>query len=81
MLSLPSFHRDPIVRVLPGLIFGAVVSCSVSAAEPTEYEQYMLELINRARANPVAEVTRLASESASQPGYWGGYYGFNLERL
>ena len=28
-------------------------------AEPTVYEQYMLELVNRTRANPTAEATRL----------------------
>jgi len=28
-------------------------------AEPTAYEQYMLELVNRARANPAAEAARL----------------------
>lgn len=32
---------------------------------PTELEQYMLELLNRARANPSAEVTRLSGE------FWG----------
>lgn len=30
----------------------------LSTAEPTAYEQYMIELINRARANPVAEAAR-----------------------
>jgi hypothetical protein len=29
-----------------------------SSLQPTAYEQYMLELINRARANPLAEVAR-----------------------
>ena len=32
---------------------------SALAAEPTEYEQYLLELINRARADPEAEVARV----------------------
>ena len=37
----------------------------------------MLELINRARANPTAEAARLGSEARSQPGYWGSFTGFN----
>ena len=48
-----------------------------NAAEPTEYEQYMLELINRARANPSLEVTRTDQLHASQPGYWGSFTGFD----
>jgi hypothetical protein len=45
---------------------GAVAALVLGAAParaqlpPTEYEQYMLELINRARANPNAEVVRLS---------------------
>ncbi len=65
------------IRLLVVLWVGAAVTPAVPAAEPTEYEQYMLELINRARANPAAEVTRLVGESNSQPGYWGGFYEFN----
>jgi hypothetical protein len=30
----------------------------MSAVAPTDYEQYMLELLNRARANPAAEAAR-----------------------
>jgi hypothetical protein len=37
-------------------------------AEPTEYEQYCLELINRARANPAAEVQRAVANSVTKPG-------------
>src|SRR4051794_3398356 len=33
-----------------------------AATEPTAYEQYMVELINRARANPTAEATRYGVE-------------------
>jgi serralysin len=32
----------------------------LAAVEPTIYEQYMIELINRARANPTAEASRLS---------------------
>lgn len=38
---------------------------------PTEFEQYQLELINRARANPNAEVTRLSGLT------WGGTPNLN----
>lgn len=37
-----------------------IVSTSAIAGPPTNFEQYQLELINRARANPIAEVTRLS---------------------
>lgn len=48
-LSLPS---------LSVLLLGA---CSLSAREPTDFEQYFLEVINRARADPLAEVERFES--------------------
>lgn len=34
----------------------------LAAAFPTEYEQYLVELINRGRANPTAEATRYATD-------------------
>src|SRR3954451_20928868 len=40
-----------IEMIEPRLLFAAVT--------PTDYEQYMIELINRARANPSAEAARL----------------------
>ena len=40
----------------------AATTETVEAREPTDYEQYMLELVNRARANPNAEVARLSGE-------------------
>ena len=70
---MTSFRR----RVLLLLVaVAAPVSASI-AAEPTEYEQYLLELVNRARANPNGEVTRTDTEKKTQPGYWGSYTGFN----
>ena len=40
--------------------FAALLPCSVaSAREPTEFEQYMLERMNFARANPLLEIQRL----------------------
>ncbi|MEM9016132.1 MAG: CAP domain-containing protein, partial [Verrucomicrobiota bacterium] len=43
---------------LSGLILASL--SVLEAREPTEIEQFYLELVNRARANPGAEVTRLA---------------------
>ncbi|MEM7383355.1 MAG: hypothetical protein AAF514_00290 [Verrucomicrobiota bacterium] len=43
------------------------------AAEPTEYEQYALELLNRARQDPAGEVQRAVDTARSQPGYFGGF--------
>lgn len=58
-------------------ILGLAIPVVSHSAEPTEYEQYLLELVNRARANPTAEVSRVDAEAASQPGYWGSYTRFN----
>lgn len=45
------------------LAVASLLACSPAAGrEPTQLEQYFLELINRARANPNAEVTRLSGE-------------------
>jgi hypothetical protein len=47
--------------VVTGFASGAVATVAnfqSLPAGPTEYEQYLLELLNRARANPDAEVTR-----------------------
>ncbi len=49
------------------LFFLAVVGLANPHAawgrEPTGHEQYFLELLNRARANPLAEVTRLSGQT------------------
>ena len=43
-------------------LFAALLPCSVaSAREPTEFEQYMLERMNFARANPLLEIERLSN--------------------
>ncbi len=51
--------------LVSGMVIGSIAGvASVSqAATPTDYEQYALQLINRARANPNAEVTRLSSQT------------------
>lgn len=54
--------------ILGCALVGPGVSLPSRAAEPTEYEQYFLELINRARGNPEAEVLRAVANSASPPG-------------
>ncbi len=41
----------------------------VEAREPTELEQYYLELINRARINPPGEVARLSGETWGDEGF------------
>jgi len=55
-------------RVLPFVMLAgvmtvaqAVVASIALAREPTEYEQYMIELTNRARLDPGAEVVRLGT--------------------
>ena len=63
-------------RSLSPLLLVAIPLTS-SAGTPSDYEQYMLELINRARANPTAEVARIDGETGAQPGLFGGLFGFN----
>src|SRR5262249_37639041 len=45
----------------------ALSASSSDSIQPTAYEQYMLELINRARANPAAEGERLVAIPQSGP--------------
>ena len=49
-----------------------------SIGQPTNEEQYYLELINRARANPAAEGLRLATTSDSDVTSAYSYFGVNL---
>lgn len=46
---------------------GAPSAYSTLGVEPTAEEQYMLQLVNRARANPAAEAQRLVSLAQSDP--------------
>lgn len=46
-----------------GFYLGVFAWAGVEAREPTIWEQYMVELINRARLNPQAEVDRLSGEN------------------
>src|SRR6478736_2002231 len=49
-----------------------------SIGEPTNDEQYYLELINRARANPIAEGIRLATTTDSNVLSTYSWFGVNL---
>ncbi len=52
-----------------------------SIGEPTNDEQYYLELINRARANPIAEGIRLATTTDSNVVSSYSWFGVNLVLL
>src|SRR3954453_17227365 len=68
----------------PGITGGAPFSIEspqsptgqYSIGQPTNDEQYYLELINRARANPVAEGIRLAT--TTDPDVLGAYSAFGI---
>ena len=46
---------------LTAAILAAVPLAPAFGREPTEYEQYMIELVNRARLDPEAEVVLLGT--------------------
>lgn len=46
------------LAIFAGITISAILAPTLLASEPTEVEQYFLELINRARANPEAEADR-----------------------
>lgn len=49
------------------LLLALALAAPVFAAQPSEYEQYLLELVNRARLDPAGEVSLL-----SDPNFWDG---------
>ena len=59
--------RDRRLRPQIVLLEPRFLLSSASALEPSADEQYMLQLVNRARANPQAEGTRLANLARSDP--------------
>lgn len=64
------------MRTFPLLICGILMpAAALQAREPTDLEQYYLELVNRARANPNGEVTRLSGE------IWGVMKGIRYPRI
>ena len=93
MSSLPRDGRGArILRALRGMIhrdprriFRPVLICleprallSSMPAVPTNEEQYMLQLINRARANPPAEVSRIVALTQTDPTLKAATAGLDL---
>ncbi|MEM7386913.1 MAG: hypothetical protein AAF514_18395, partial [Verrucomicrobiota bacterium] len=65
-------------RLLTGaLALGILWSPGVRGSDLTEYEQYFLELINRACSDPQGEVERSVTKAAAQPGIFGQQFGIN----
>ncbi len=60
-----------------GEVLSSVPTLKYDQGDPTADEQYMLELINRARANPAAEGVRLAT--ATDPDITGNYNYFQVD--
>jgi uncharacterized protein YkwD len=58
-----------------------LASASVSAAQPTAPEQYMLELINQARANPAAEGQQLVALAQTDPIIAAATRNWNLNQF
>jgi hypothetical protein len=62
------------VGVVAGAALLAAAPAAASGREPTEYEQYMVELINRARLDPEGEVIRLGTGDLNEgPPTLGGH--------
>ena len=57
----------PSLQTLEGRRLLSGAPTAVDATQPTAAEQYMLELINRARANPAAEGRRLVALARTDP--------------
>ena len=74
----PILNRD-VVPALP--LARMAVSVTYSIGQPTGEEQYYLELLNRARANPIAEGTRLASTTDPDVLNSYKYYSVNLPMM
>jgi hypothetical protein len=68
--------QQPVPRFAP-----ALPGVAYSHGDPTAKEQFMLELINRARANPAAEGVRL--QTTTDPDILGayGFFGVNLSQM
>ena len=74
----PILNRD----VVPMLHLSRMAaSVTYSIGQPTGEEQYYLELLNRARANPTAEGTRLASTTDPDVLNSYKYYSVNLTMM
>ena len=73
----PILNRD----VVPMLHLSRASGGLYSIGQPTGEEQYYLELLNRARANPTAEGTRLASTTDPDVLNSYKYYSVNLPMM
>ena len=82
-------YSHPFRQLASALVVCGLTSVSASAAptvayqqpNPSNDEQYMLELINAARANPTAEGTRLANASEADILQNFHYFGINTALL
>lgn len=74
----PILNRDVVPMILMSRMAASV---TYSIGQPTGEEQYYLELLNRARANPTAEGTMLASTTDSDVLNSYKYYSVNLAMM
>ena len=77
--SPPSLQRK--APKLPTPFRAMAATTSYSHGDPTAEEQLMLEMINRARANPAAEGQRLASTTDTNVLSAYSYFGVDLNKL
>ena len=76
-LDPPAVTRDVDVPVRKSALAAPAAGTAYSHGDPTAQEQYMLELINRARANPAAEGLRL--KSTTDPDILAAYAYFHVD--
>ena len=76
-LDPPAVTRDAEVLVGKSTLAATAAGTAYSHGDPTAQEQYMLEIINRARANPVAEGLRL--QSPADPDILAAYAFFQVD--
>ncbi|GAC1463088.1 MAG: hypothetical protein NVSMB9_00120 [Isosphaeraceae bacterium] len=63
------------------LLEGRQLLSTVDMTAPTDVEQYMLQLVNRVRANPAAEGRRLVSLALTDPALRSATSGWDLNRF
>lgn len=72
-MIFPNLNSSRFSLSLLGVLLGTgylsfFATASLTAREPSDLEQYYLEIVNRARANPNGEVTRLIAETWGDTG-------------
>jgi len=68
-MAFPILKNSRLSPIFAGTSYLSLLATTFLAArEPSSLEQYYLELVNRARANPNAEVTRLSAETWGDTG-------------